>query len=204
MSMTPLSGRLWATRGARFFNAGSPNLPVRAFRPLVDETTLVAADACGAGASARSFARARDSKRARRRDQNGILAVVARIGAVRRRVSHHRDFALQYRVGDLPERIPTSHSESVQALKTSSRRASKLASSPVESPKWSAIRYSGTNSFRLAPDAGSDPSDQSQHLDVLAIGIGRLMRGFSRGKPGEDRASRRFGERDENIHRKSE
>ena len=60
--------------------------------------------------------------------------------------------------------------ESIPAAKTSSRRASKprvITRSVSEAVRYPIPRY---NFFSLAPDAGSNPSDHSQHLEVLAKG----------------------------------
>ena len=65
---------------------------------------------------------------------------------------------------------PLPFPESIPAAKTSSRRASKprvITCSVSEAVRYPIPRY---KFFSLAPDAGSDPSDQSQHLEGLAKG----------------------------------
>ena len=98
----------------------------------------------------------------------GSSAVVPRVSAAD--ASHIGAISLSS-VGLVICRIRASlFPESIPAAKTSSRRASKprvITRSVSEAVRYPIPRY---NFFSLAPDAGSNPSDHSQHLEVLAKG----------------------------------
>ena len=74
--------------------------------------------------------------------------------------------------------------ESIHAAKTSSRRASKPGVVTRSEPEAVLDPIPRYKFFSLAPDAGSDPSDYSQHLEGLAK-AGRLMsKGGANRRPG--------------------
>ena len=108
------------------------------------------------------------------RDQNGIPAVVPRVSAAD--ASHIGAISLSS-IGLVICRSASAipFPESIHAAKTSSRRASKPGVVTRSEPEAVLDPIPRYKFFSLAPDAGSDLRDQSQHLEVLAK-EGRLMR----------------------------
>ena len=110
------------------------------------------------------------------RDQNGIPAVVPRVSAAD--ASHIGAISLSS-IGLVICRSASAipFPESIHAAKTSSRRASKPGVVTRSEPEAVLDPIPRYKFFSLAPDAGSDPSDYSQHLEGLATGGSAHVKG---------------------------